>query len=76
MLSKISRKISFENNKDWIGWEGDIIIEEKGKNETLVGRNIAYKPIVIGKQVDKAEFESVKVTGVGSTYLIGRVISF
>jgi threonylcarbamoyladenosine tRNA methylthiotransferase CDKAL1 len=45
-------------NQEWIGWQGCVLIDEKGKNDTSVGRNIYYKPVVIketialGKKVD------------------------
>ncbi|MBW3020834.1 tRNA (N(6)-L-threonylcarbamoyladenosine(37)-C(2))-methylthiotransferase [Candidatus Woesearchaeota archaeon] len=38
---------SFENNKKWVGWEGIILLDEEGTNNSLVGRNIFYKPIII-----------------------------
>lgn len=40
---------SYENNKKWIGWEGVVLIDEEGKDNTWVGRNIYYKPIIIPK---------------------------
>jgi tRNA A37 methylthiotransferase MiaB len=76
MISKVSKKISLENNQNWIGWEGEILIDEEGKDRTLVGRNSAYKPIVIREKTDRSGFVPVKVTGASPTYLIGRINSF
>ncbi|MBW2973567.1 tRNA (N(6)-L-threonylcarbamoyladenosine(37)-C(2))-methylthiotransferase [Candidatus Woesearchaeota archaeon] len=49
-----SRKLSsqfewtaFSNNRKWKNWEGEIIIDEHGKNGTFIGRNHAYKPVIV-----------------------------
>jgi threonylcarbamoyladenosine tRNA methylthiotransferase CDKAL1 len=40
-LSGIFEKILLKKNKEWLGWEGDVLIDEDGK-----GRNIFYKPVI------------------------------
>lgn len=41
-------KIAQENNEEWIGWEGDIIIEKQGyRKGTSIGRNFAYRPVAL-----------------------------
>lgn len=52
-------KIAKENNKKWKGWQGEVLVIEKGKKkDTFIGRNFAYKQVIlsckkdiIGKQV-------------------------
>ncbi|MBW2997928.1 tRNA (N(6)-L-threonylcarbamoyladenosine(37)-C(2))-methylthiotransferase [Candidatus Woesearchaeota archaeon] len=44
---------SFENNKKWVGWEGVVIVDEEGTNDSLVARNIYYKPIIIPNETGK-----------------------
>jgi len=39
--------VAFARNKTWRNWEGAIIIDEKGKDDTVVGRNFAYKPVIL-----------------------------
>ncbi|MBU0756847.1 MAG: tRNA (N(6)-L-threonylcarbamoyladenosine(37)-C(2))-methylthiotransferase, partial [Nanoarchaeota archaeon] len=46
-LTKTFHKIALENNQKWISWEGDVIIDEIGRNNTFVGRNYAYKPVIV-----------------------------
>jgi MiaB-like tRNA modifying enzyme len=71
-LSKVVKKISFENNKKWIGWEGEILVDEIGKN--LIGRNFAYKPIVIAsKEKLFGKFVNVKIFDCGSHCLFGSI---
>jgi MiaB-like tRNA modifying enzyme len=72
-LSDLAKKISLENNKRWIGWEGEIFVDEKGKNSTLVGRNFAYKPVVIKGKALIGKFLNVKIFNATSTCLFGEL---
>src|ERR671919_1125862 len=45
-LDKIVKDISSARNSRWLGWTGDIIIDEIAEN-CIQGRNYAYKPIVL-----------------------------
>jgi threonylcarbamoyladenosine tRNA methylthiotransferase CDKAL1 len=46
--AKLVKRIAFEQNQQWIGWKGEILVDEKGKVEnTWIGRNFAYKPITV-----------------------------
>ncbi|MFH1133095.1 MAG: tRNA (N(6)-L-threonylcarbamoyladenosine(37)-C(2))-methylthiotransferase [Nanoarchaeota archaeon] len=55
------RKVAFENNRKWVGWQGDVLVVEKGKGNTVIGRNFAYKQIVIEKGASLTSREKVKV---------------
>jgi len=47
-LTKIVKKVSERKNKEWLGWRGEVIIDEVGKKKnTFIGRNYCYKPIVV-----------------------------
>ncbi|MFH0977705.1 MAG: tRNA (N(6)-L-threonylcarbamoyladenosine(37)-C(2))-methylthiotransferase [Candidatus Woesearchaeota archaeon] len=41
------KKIALENNNRWIGWKGKVTVDEKGKGNSWVARNFAYKPIIL-----------------------------
>jgi tRNA A37 methylthiotransferase MiaB len=44
----LAKELSFERNKLWLSWMGDVFIDEKGKiPDSWIGRNYAYKPIVV-----------------------------
>jgi len=60
-LAKLVRRISAEKNAAWMNWAGKILVDERGKQPgSWIGRNFAYKPIVV-----KSEDES----------LLGRVLN-
>ena len=74
-LSEIARGISLERNKRWVGWEGEILIDEKGKGYSWIGRNFAYKPIVVKSRENLiGRFLKVKVVKAFSTYLEADII--
>lgn len=75
-MAKLAEKIAFEKNHAWLGWIGDILIDEVGKVPgSWIGRNFAYKPVVVksgdyllGKTV------SVEIVKAFSTHLEGKVV--
>ena len=75
LAAELAKQISLEQNKRWVGWVGEVLVDEKGKVEgSWVGRNFAYKPVVIkspgnlfGKRV------RVKVVEASTTYLNGAI---
>lgn len=46
--STLAKKVALERNQRLIGWRGEIIIDEVGKVPgSWIGRNPAYKPVVV-----------------------------
>jgi MiaB-like tRNA modifying enzyme len=76
LAAAFAKQISLEQNKRWVGWVGEVLVDEKGKVEgSWVGRNFAYKPVVI-KSSDNLLGKSVRVNVVeaSTTYLNGVYI--
>ena len=74
-IAGLSKRISFEKNRAWLGWEGTVLFDEKGKGESWMGRNFAYKPIVVkGGESLVGTFVQVRVVNAFSTYLEAKVI--
>lgn len=74
-LFELIRRISLEKNEKWLNWCGECLIDERGiKNGTWIGRNFAYKPIVVRSTKNLfGRFIEVEITGAKSNYLIGRL---
>ncbi|MEM2026892.1 MAG: tRNA (N(6)-L-threonylcarbamoyladenosine(37)-C(2))-methylthiotransferase [Candidatus Bathyarchaeia archaeon] len=77
LMTDIASKISLKRNSRWIGWRGEVLIDEKGSGDSWIGRNYAYKPIVVrskdnllGKLVD------VEVTAAHINYMEAEIIRF
>lgn len=76
LTTLLVKQLSFERNKQWIGWSGEILIDEIGKmKDSWVGRNFAYKPIAVKSQENLlGKTIKVKVTQAFPTYLSGNII--
>ena len=74
-VARLAREVAFEKNQRWVGWTGEIFVDEVGKiSGSWVGRNFAYKPITIRDAADLlGETLRVKVVGGFPTYLEGNV---
>jgi tRNA A37 methylthiotransferase MiaB len=75
LVAGSAKRFSLEQNKRWVGWVGEVLVDEKGKVEaSWVGRNFAYKPVVI-KSPDNLLGKSVrvKVVEASTTYLNGAI---
>jgi MiaB-like tRNA modifying enzyme len=71
----LARKLSLESNQRLIGWTGKVLFDEVGKvSGSWVGRNLAYKPIVV-KSEKKLLGQSirVKVNEAFPTFLTGEI---
>ncbi len=72
----LARRIVSENNQQWVGWKGPILVDETGKvARSWVGRNFAYRPVVVksaepllGKTINVEVFRSFP------TFLEARII--
>ncbi|MFT4309016.1 MAG: tRNA (N(6)-L-threonylcarbamoyladenosine(37)-C(2))-methylthiotransferase [Candidatus Woesearchaeota archaeon] len=49
-ITRLFRKLSLKKNSAWIGWRGPILLCEKGKHNSMVGRNEYYKHIVLSSE--------------------------
>ena len=78
MSAELARKVAFERNKRWVGWTGEILIDEIGKVPgSWVGRNFAYKPVVlknVGFDNILGKTLHVRIVKAFATYLEGEVV--
>ncbi len=47
LMNSIFREYALKKNKEWVGWEGKVLVSRKSKSGTYTGRNFAYKPVII-----------------------------
>ncbi len=73
-LSTVFRRTCHEKNRAWLNWRGEIIVDEKGKDSSWVGRNFAYKPVVVrSRKRLLGKFLQVKVEKAFSMYLMAEI---
>jgi len=67
--------IALENNKRWIGWEGTVLVSEKGKRSDFCARNYAYKPVILKDKKDiMGQFRNVRIFDATRNDLRGVII--
>lgn len=71
-MTALRKKLGADNNKAWIGWSGDVLIDEVVKNNTTIGRNFAYKQVVLKGQHPLGKVLKVKIRGLTPFYLIAE----
>ena len=76
------RRISEENNREWIGWTGRVLFDEVTQ-DGVKGRNFAYKPVyAAGGDGDGAggtarvgQSRTVRITGATANTLRGEIMA-
>ncbi|MBW2965972.1 tRNA (N(6)-L-threonylcarbamoyladenosine(37)-C(2))-methylthiotransferase [Candidatus Woesearchaeota archaeon] len=66
LMTDIFQNISRMQNEKWLGWQGEILIDEKGKDNTFIGRNFAYKPVVAEGNYKLGDRINIKVNKITS----------
>ncbi len=78
LLTRLCKSISLKRNQRWLGWEGEVLVDEEGKEGSLIGRNFAYKPVVIrsegSRRVKLGEVIKVRICEAKPTYLVGEIV--
>ncbi len=47
LMTDLFHNIARMRNERWTGWTGEILIDELGKDDSFVGRNYTYKPVIV-----------------------------
>lgn len=75
VLTDIFNNIARIQNEKWLGWEGRVLIDGRGKEEgQKVGRNFAYKQIVVPGNFKLGEEVEIKITKAEGWDLRGEVL--
>jgi len=67
-LTTLCKEIALKRNKSFVGERMDILVNEKGKGSSFVGRNQNYKPVAL-KKAGLGNFVRVEVEAAFPTYL-------
>ncbi len=74
-LTQLRTAIAWQRNQRWRNWAGDVLIDEPGRRASWIGRNFAYKPIVIHTTAPVlGTVLRVRVVNAFPTYLQGEVV--
>ncbi len=70
----MASRISHERNLEWVGWEGDVLFDEKAE-DIIKGRNYAYKPVMVNSKVGIGQKAFVRITNATKHGLYGQIVS-
>ena len=73
-LTKLCNNISKHNNLKYNGKKYNILMTEKGKDNSYMGRTENYKPVVIKQNVKIGSVIPVEIIRSAQTYLVGSII--
>ncbi len=74
LLTEIFTNISRMQNERWISWEGEILVDEKGKDSSWIGRNFAYKPVIVKENLKLGDVVRVRIESITPYDLRGTII--
>lgn len=76
VMMETVRELTLRRNRRWLGWRGPCLIDEKAvKGDGWMGRNPAYKPLVIASPKPLlGKIVHVEVVDATNTYLRGEII--
>lgn len=74
IIFDLAKKISTERNKEWIGWQGEVLFDERSDGKTK-GRNFAYKQVITDQEIALGQKVIVKITGAAQNGLYGNIVS-
>jgi hypothetical protein len=68
-MTNLWKDLAIDVGQKWLGWEGEIFLNEEGKKGTKVGRNFVYKSIALKTDAPLGSYLKVRVKGVGVGFL-------
>lgn len=73
--SRVHKEIIKNNFSKHIGEIRKVLITENGKGDSMVGRDSAYRPVVMRGKQNLYERIECEIVDVGPTYLVGKAIT-
>ena len=71
-MSSLIDNMAKEKNEKWLGWSGEVIVDEYNKkNNAWIGRNYAYKPVILNGKHNYGDIINVKIVDTIKTGLFG-----
>ncbi|MCL4436835.1 MAG: tRNA (N(6)-L-threonylcarbamoyladenosine(37)-C(2))-methylthiotransferase [Thaumarchaeota archaeon] len=71
LLHRVARDVALQNNRRWVGWRGKVLVDEVVRG-AVVGRNPAYRPVVIREEIPVGRVLEVQVVDATAVCLVGE----
>lgn len=74
-MRMVTDRLAEEQNRKWLNWCGKVLIDEyNSKKGSWIGKNFAYKQIIIPGQHKLGKYVQVKIIKFSKTHLVGKPI--
>jgi MiaB-like tRNA modifying enzyme len=74
-LNELWTRVGQEANESWLGWVGDVLLDEVGHSGAKMGRTRSYKAVTVVTGARLGEWIRVRVTGAERAYLLGEDVT-
>ncbi len=74
-LDELWTRVGQEANESWLGWVGDVLLDEVGHSGAKMGRTRSYKAVTVVTGARLGEWIRVRVTGAERAYLLGEDVT-
>ena len=74
IMMELFKEVALFNNKRLIGWKGRIMITEPGKFNTWIGKNEAYKQVIVKGDFKIGDEVNVEIKDVSALDLKGEIV--
>ncbi len=73
LLHRVAMDVALLNNRRWVGWRGKVLVDERVRG-AVVGRNPAYRPVVIREDIPVGKVLEVRVVDATAVCLVGETV--
>ncbi len=73
-VSRLTDEIMLDRNRLWEDWTGHVLVNEYGKNGTMMARNYAYKIFVLDSRVRLGDIVKVKFKYAHPTWIEADIV--
>jgi tRNA A37 methylthiotransferase MiaB len=74
-LDELWTRVGREANESWLGWVGNVLLDEMGHNGAKMGRTRSYKAVTVVTKAGIGDWIRVRVTGVERAYLLAEDVT-
>ena len=74
VMTELWKRLAVQAGERWLGWEGEILIDEEGRAGSMVGRNYVYKAVAVKGEPRLGEYVTVRVVGAGVGFLEAEIV--
>ena len=74
-MAHLWSRIALERNQSLVGWHGQVLIDEQGKDGSWIGRSPSYKPVALREgNLSLGQWVEAEVKSAEYTHLLGELV--